>query len=71
MIELNCLDMRCPLPIIELAKELRKLSVGETVRLSSNDPATEPDLQAWARMTGNEVQILGTDQFLVTKTKMN
>lgn len=71
MKELNCLGMRCPLPIIELGKEIRSVFPGDSIRLLSDDPATELDLRAWARMTGNQVEVLGQNEFLVTKSKVD
>jgi len=64
---LDCLGKRCPLPIIELAKALSYKSVGFEVTLLSDDPASAPDLIAWARMTGNSVEIIDSKTFKVTK----
>ncbi|CAB4534690.1 SirA Predicted redox protein, regulator of disulfide bond formation [actinobacterium SCGC AAA044-D11] len=64
---LNCLGMRCPLPVIALAKELSTKVIGSQITLLSDDPASEPDLKAWARMTGNSVVSLGANSFEVTK----
>lgn len=71
MKELNCLGMRCPLPIIAVGKEIRSVFAGESIRLLSDDPATELDLRAWARMTGNQIELLGENEFLVTKSKVD
>ncbi len=71
MKELNCLGMRCPLPIIALGKEIRSTFAGESIRLLADDPATELDLRAWARMTGNKIELLGQNEFLVTKSKVD
>jgi tRNA 2-thiouridine synthesizing protein A len=71
MKELNCLGMRCPLPIIAIGKAMRDSFAGESIRLLSDDPATELDLRAWARMTGNQVLVTGINQYLVTKTKVD
>ncbi len=62
--ELNCLGMRCPLPIIKLAQQLK---INEEVTLLSDDPATLPDLTAWARMTGNTFTALGEHSYLVKR----
>jgi len=62
--ELNCLGMRCPLPIIKLAAALKEQS---EVILLSDDPATLPDLTAWVRMTGNQFSVTGLNQYLVKK----
>ena len=66
MLPLNCLGMRCPLPIIESAKALKSLVTGDQISLQSDDPATWVDLSAWARMSGNEVLQLDKTNFLIT-----
>ena len=65
--ELDCRGMRCPLPIIYLAKELKKLHPGEEIVLRSDDPATEPDLRAWSRMTGHHYKKIADAEFLITR----
>jgi tRNA 2-thiouridine synthesizing protein A len=64
---LDCLGKRCPLPIIELAKALADKPNGFELTLLSDDPASQPDLIAWARMTGNSVEISEADTFQITK----
>ena len=64
---LDCLGKRCPLPIIELAKALADKPIGFTLTLLSDDPASKPDLIAWARMTGNSVETSETNTFQITK----
>ena len=67
-LELNCLGMRCPLPIIASAKAIANEADGFKIVLLSDDPATEVDLGAWSRMTGNLVQVLGDNRFLISKS---
>ena len=64
---LDCLGKRCPLQIIELAKALADESIGFKLTLLSDDPASQPDLIAWARMTGNSVETSETNTFQITK----
>lgn len=64
---LDCLGKRCPLPVIELAKALADKPIGFTLTLLSDDPASQPDLIAWARMTGNSVETSETKTFQITK----
>ncbi len=62
--ELNCLGMRCPLPIINLARAIKHDS---EIILLSDDPATLADLSAWSRMTGHSFEIIGPDKYLVKR----
>lgn len=66
--ELDCRGKRCPLPIIELSKQIKESEVGQEVLLISDDPATAADLNAWARMTGNQFKVISEDNFLITKS---
>jgi tRNA 2-thiouridine synthesizing protein A len=64
---LNCLGKRCPLPVIELAKALADKPIGFEITLLSDDPASAPDLIAWARMTGNSAEAGEINTFKVVK----
>ena len=54
MIELDCLGQRCPLPVIALAKNIRNVGIGQTVRVLADDPAAANDIPAWCRMKEQE-----------------
>jgi tRNA 2-thiouridine synthesizing protein A len=71
MQEINCLGLHCPQPIIDIAKAISTLSVGDSLTLLADDPATWPDLRAWARMTGNEVSQESSTSFMVTRRSQN
>jgi tRNA 2-thiouridine synthesizing protein A len=45
---------RCPLPILDLARHLGDVAIGETLVVEADDPAARPDVQAWCRMRGHE-----------------
>lgn len=67
MIYIDARGLRCPQPIIELGKQISGLKSGDQITLDSDDPATEPDLHAWSRMTGNSFSKIDRHQFLITK----
>ena len=51
------LDMRgqrCPLPVIELARHIGDVAVGDTVTVVADDPAAASDIAAWCRMRDHE-----------------
>ena len=66
MIHIDALGKRCPLPIIMIAKAVSTSESGDVLTLSSDDPATWPDLQAWGRLTGKVVKQLEATRFEVT-----
>ena len=51
---LDCLGMRCPRPIVELAKRMRKMQPGQILELLANDPVAKKDVPGWCQDTGNE-----------------
>jgi len=64
---LDCRGMRCPRPIIEIARHLGDVGVGGLVELLADDPATTPDLAAWCRMRGQELVSSAAPRFVVRR----
>lgn len=52
--ELDCRGMPCPRPIIELARHIGQVAVGDTLTVVAEDPAAAADVAAWCRMRGQE-----------------
>ena len=52
--ELDCRQMICPLPIIELAKHIGDVAVGQVIGVVATDPAARHDVPAWCRMRQQE-----------------
>lgn len=52
-LSLDCTGMRCPRPVIELARRIGEVELGAAVELLADDPAAAPDLAAWCRMRGH------------------
>jgi tRNA 2-thiouridine synthesizing protein A len=59
-VELDCRELRCPLPVIELARHLTDVEVGGRLAVVTLDPAARVDVPAWCRMKGQEYA--GEDQ---------
>ncbi|MFC1734142.1 sulfurtransferase TusA family protein [candidate division KSB1 bacterium] len=65
---IDCKGMKCPRPIIEIAKASRKLTPGSHLKVQADDLAFESDVKAWAENTnstiidfnrnGNQVEVL-------------
>ena len=45
-LELDCRGMRCPLPVIELARHVGEVAVGEQLAVVSTDVASRTDVPA-------------------------
>ncbi|MCW2502813.1 MAG: putative SirA-like protein [Actinomycetia bacterium] len=54
MIELDCRGLKCPLPVITLARRIAEAEPGETVRVLADDPAARADIPAWCRMKNHD-----------------
>ena len=52
-VELDATGMRCPMPIIEAARALRPLSIGDRLQIIATDPAFERDLRAFCEAAGH------------------
>lgn len=53
-LELDCRGMRCPLPVIELARRISEVPVGGVAGVVATDAAARVDVPAWCRMRGQE-----------------
>lgn len=53
-LDLDCRDMLCPQPVIELAKAFAQVPVGAVVGVVTRDVAARTDVPAWCRMRGQE-----------------
>ena len=50
---LDCKGMLCPMPIVKLSKTMKELDSGQVVLMEATDPGSVPDVQAYAKNTGN------------------
>ena len=66
---LDCLGLKCPQPIIELARRIGEVQIGELIELLADDPAAAPDLAAWCRMRGHELVLTNPPRFEVRRIK--
>jgi cysteine desulfurase len=51
----DSLGKACPVPVIELAKAVAQVPVGEKVLVLSDDPGSKVDIPVWCRMKGQEL----------------
>jgi len=66
-LSLDCRGMKCPQPIIEVARHIREVQVGAILQLLADDPAAGPDLAAWCRMRGQTLIDSDPPRFLVRR----
>ena len=54
----DCRGLKCPMPIVKVAEAVKGLSPGSLLQVLASDPAFKADLQAWVKVTGNELVAL-------------
>jgi len=53
-VKLDCFGLLCPMPIIQTAKKIKELGVGEVLEVVSTDEGISADMPAWCKMSGQE-----------------
>ena len=56
----DCSGKVCPIPVIETAKAIKQIEVGQIMKTISTDHGSPPDMRAWSRNTKHE--LLDSDQ---------
>jgi len=51
---IDAVGRMCPLPVIELARRIGDVAVGDVVSVVCDDPAAATDIPAWCRMRDHE-----------------
>lgn len=69
--KLDCKGLSCPMPIIKLAKAVKKMKSGEVLEMLVTDPGAKADVPAWCGKTGNifleQAEEDGTLKFYIKK----
>jgi tRNA 2-thiouridine synthesizing protein A len=65
-LRLDCTGQPCPLPVLELARRIGDVAIGEEVVVIADDPAAATDIPAWCRMRGHEF-VSATDAAYVVR----
>ena len=55
VLRLDCLGLKCPLPVVHLARRIVEIEPGQVIEVLADDPAAGPDIAAWCRMRGQEL----------------
>ena len=63
-IELDTKGLKCPEPVMMLHRKIRKMAVGEIVKVIATDPATARDIPSFCEFLPNELlrsDVVGDD----------
>ena len=53
-VTLDCYGLLCPVPIIQTAKKIKEMEVGQVLEVIATDEGIKSDMPAWCKMTGQE-----------------
>ena len=71
--KLDCVGLFCPMPILKTRDALKRMDVGQTLEMLSDDPASEADMKSWTARTGHELVTIEKNasvyRFIVRKTR--
>jgi TusA-related sulfurtransferase len=71
--KLDCIGLFCPMPILKTRDAIKQMAVGQVLEMTSDDPASEADMQSWAARTGHELLEIDKHgavfRFFVRKTR--
>lgn len=59
---LDARGLNCPLPILRTKKALTALGSGDTLAITSTDPGSVKDIQAFCKQTGHELLATHSNQ---------
>jgi tRNA 2-thiouridine synthesizing protein A len=63
---LDCVGLYCPVPIFETRKKIDSMEEGQVLKMTADDPGSKPDIESWARSTGNELLKVEEDDGVFT-----
>jgi tRNA 2-thiouridine synthesizing protein A len=71
--EVDATGLSCPMPVIELAKAIDGVAIGELVGLTATDPAARVDVPVWCRMQRHLLRAMtdsdGSWRFVVERAR--
>jgi TusA-related sulfurtransferase len=71
--QIDCTGLFCPMPIVKTREAISQLAVGQVLEMLSDDPASDPDMRSWAKITGHELVDVSRSgaiyRFIVRKTR--
>lgn len=72
-VKIDCLGLFCPMPILKTREAMKTLRLGQILEMTSDDPASEPDMRSWSAKTGHELLEVDRDgavyRFVIRKTR--
>ena len=75
-VEIDAVGLLCPMPLIKLQNQMRKLPQGSLVKINCTDPGVLQDIPTWCRLkkyeviktSSNKIKEIKEINFLIRKT---
>ncbi|TAL30133.1 MAG: sulfurtransferase TusA family protein [Spirochaetes bacterium] len=72
-VKMDLKGLACPMPVVKVSQQIKKMKVGEVIEAETTDPGAHADFPAWAKSSGNElVKIVKEEKsakFIIKKLK--
>lgn len=68
VIKIDACGLQCPGPVMKLSKTMESANAGDTVEITTTDPAFAMDAEAWCKRTGNTFVCSQTEKGVSTVT---
>lgn len=52
---LDARGLKCPMPIVKTAQQIKAIAPGDLLEVLATDPGAVADFAAWSRATGNSI----------------
>ncbi|MDD5064401.1 MAG: sulfurtransferase TusA family protein [Phycisphaerae bacterium] len=53
--QLDCKNLRCPMPIVKVSKAMKEINIGQTLYVEATDFAFKADIEAWTQKMGHKI----------------
>ena len=54
-VKMDLKGLACPMPVVKVSQQVKKMKVGEILEAETTDPGAHADFPAWAKSSGNEI----------------
>jgi tRNA 2-thiouridine synthesizing protein A len=54
-VKMDLKGLACPLPVVKVSQQIKKMKVGEVLEAETTDPGAHADFPAWAKSRGNAI----------------
>jgi tRNA 2-thiouridine synthesizing protein A len=61
MVQLDARGLKCPMPIVRTAQQIKQMAAGQLLEVLATDPGAVADFAAWSRTTGHAIVASSVD----------